>query len=56
MMLLNEVKNEIPSITNLATTTTALNAELSQVKNKKPSFHNKMYEQVDGVNWGGSLG
>ena len=56
MMLLNEVKNEIPSITNLATTT-LLNAEVSQVKNKKPpSFHNKMYEQVDGVNWGGSLG
>ena len=31
---INEVKSEIPSITNLGTTTTTLNAKINEVKNK----------------------
>ena len=34
MLKKNEVKNEIPSITNLATTA-ALNAKINEVKNNK---------------------
>ena len=36
---LNEVKNEISIVTNLATTT-ALNAKINEVKNKIPNFTN----------------
>ena len=35
----NEVKNGIPSITNLATTT-ALNSKINEVKNKIPNITN----------------
>ena len=36
---INEVKTEIPSITNLATTT-ALNAKINEIKNKIPNTTN----------------
>ena len=36
---MNEVKNEIPSITNLATNA-CLNAEINDVKNEIPSITN----------------
>ena len=36
---MDEVKNEIPSITNLATTT-ALNGKINEVKNKVPGITN----------------
>ena len=36
---INEVKNEIPSITNLATTV-ALNAKINEAKNKMPNLTN----------------
>ena len=36
---INEIKREIPSITNLATTT-ALNAKLNEVKSKIPNITN----------------
>ena len=39
MLKKNEVKNEIPNIANLATTT-ALNAKINQVKNKIPNIDN----------------
>ena len=37
LILINEVKEEIPSITNLATTA-ALNAEINEVKGKIPNI------------------
>ena len=37
--LVNEVKSEIPSITNLATNA-SLNAKINEVKNKIPRFTN----------------
>ena len=36
---INEVENQIPSITNLATTA-ALNAKINEVKNKIPNITN----------------
>ena len=36
---INEVKNEIPSITNLVTNT-SVNAKMNEVKNRKPSITN----------------
>ena len=36
---INEVKNEIPSINNLATTT-AINAEINEARNKIPNITN----------------